>query len=134
MNLGAVMDDLGAALETIDGLRVLPYWASRITPPAAIVGFPDPYTFDATYRRGADRATFPLSILVANVDSRSSRDSISGYVDGSGPASVKAAIDAHQPTAYHTARVESVSFEVMTVAGIEYLASIFQVDIVASGD
>lgn len=54
MNLAAVMDELGAALGTIPGLRVFPYWADRITPPAAVVGWPDPLTYDATMRRGSD--------------------------------------------------------------------------------
>jgi hypothetical protein len=47
------MDDLGAALETIDGLRVFPYWADKIVPPAAIVGFPESLDFDETMGRGA---------------------------------------------------------------------------------
>ncbi|WP_146147531.1 hypothetical protein [Prauserella shujinwangii] len=133
MDIGNVMDDLGAALETISGLRVFPYWAERVTPPAASVGFPEPYNFDATYQRGSDTATFPVTLVVGKVDARTSRDELSQYANGSGASSVKAAIDNHTATAYDVATVSSASFEVVTIAGVEYLAAIFQIDVTGSG-
>jgi hypothetical protein len=133
VNLADVMDDLGAALDTIAGLKVFPYWADRISPPAAVIGWPDPLTYDATAGRGADRLTLPVMVLVGNVDSRTARDRVAGYADGSAAGSVKAAVEAHAATAYDSARVMTCEFGVITVAGTEYLAGTFNIDIIGSG-
>ena len=132
MNLGAVMDDLAAALGGIDDLRVYPYWVDRVTPPAAVVAWPDPLEYDATQRRGSDRFTVPVVVLSGRVDARSSRDRVAAYADGSGPRSVKAVVEAHTPTAYDTATVTRCEFGVHTVAGVEYLAATFDIDITGS--
>lgn len=133
MDLGAVMDDLGTALATIDGLRVFPYWADRITPPAAVIGWPEPITYDSTMVRGADQIELPLMVLVGKVDSRTSRDTVSAYADGSGARSVKTVIEAHSPTSYDSCRVTRCEFGVITVAAVEYLAATFYLDIIGSG-
>lgn len=133
MNLAEVMDDLGAALETIDGLRVFPYWAARITPPAAVVGWPDPLTYDTTQVRGSDRVELPIHVLVGQVDQRSARDVLAAYAAGSGPRSVKAAIEGHQAQAYDTVRVMRCEFSSIPVAAVEYLAATFIIDITGPG-
>lgn len=133
MDIASVMDDLGAALDAVDELRVYPYWAARVTPPSVTVGWPEPLTYDSTYRRGSDRATFPVTVLVGKVDARSSRDRLARYADGTGTHSVKAAIEAHAATAYDTAVVRSCSFEVITISGVEYLAGVFEVDVMGPG-
>lgn len=133
MLLSAVMDDLGDALATIPGLRVSPYWADRVTPPAAVIGWPDPLTYDATHRRGGDRAELPLIVLVGKVDARTARDALAAHLDGSGPASVKAVVEAHEPTAYDSARVTRAEVGVISVAGVEYLAATFYLDIIGTG-
>lgn len=133
MDLGSVMDDLGDALATIEGLRVFPYWADRVTAPAAIVGWPDPLTYDAAMTRGGDRVELPLMVLVGKVDARSSRDALSQYANGSGSSSVKAAIESHNAIAYHSARVTRCEFGVMSVAGTEYLAATFLIDLIGTG-
>lgn len=133
MNLAGVMDDLGSALETIEGLRVFPYWTDRLTPPAAIVGWPEPLTFDATFGRGSDRTEIPIYVAVGKVDARSARDTMARYADGSGTHSVKAAVEAFDATAYDSARVIRVEFDVLTVAAVDYLSATFFVDITGSG-
>lgn len=133
MNLGDVMDDLGEALATLDGLRVFPYWADRISPPAAVIGWPDPLTYDSTMARGADQTELPVMVMVGKVDTRTARDAVSRYANGSGPGSVKAAIESHSPTAYDSARVTRVEFGAITVAAVEYLAATFYVDIIGRG-
>jgi hypothetical protein len=133
MNLAAVMDDLAAALATIPDLRVFPYWADRVTPPAAVVAWPDPMTFDSTMRRGSDAATFPVLVMVGKVDARSARDQLAKYVDGTGEYSVKAAVESHTATAYDVATVATAEFGVISVAATEYLAATFHIDITGSG-
>ncbi|QJY51252.1 hypothetical protein [Pseudonocardia broussonetiae] len=127
------MDDLAAALDTIDDLRVFPYWADRISPPAAVVAWPDPLTYDSTMARGSDQAEIPVIVMVGKVDTRTARDTLAVYADGSGASSVKARIEAHTPTAYDSARVDRCEFGVITVAGVEYLAATFYIDIIGSG-
>lgn len=133
MDISAVMDDLGTALVTIDGLRVFPYWVSRIVPPAAVIGWPDPLTYDSTMMRGSDQVELPLMVMVGKVDTRTSRDAVAAYANGSGTRSVKAAIEAHTPTAYDSARVTRCEFGVITVADVEYLAATFYIDIIGRG-
>lgn len=133
MDLAAVMDDLGDALATIPGLRVFPYWADRVQPPAAVVGWPDPLTYDSTMARGADQVELPITVLVGKVDARSSRDLLARYADGSGEASVKAVVEAHTPSSYDSVRVTRAEFSVATVSGVEYLAATFYVDLTGSG-
>jgi hypothetical protein len=133
VDLGDVMDDLGAALGTITGLRVFPYWADKIVPPAAIVGFPESIDYDETMGRGADHLQLPVIVVVARRDGRSSRPRLTKYVAGTGTDSVKAAIEAYAATAYHSARVERVEFGTPTIAGVEHLAATFSVDVIGAG-
>lgn len=133
MDLAAVMDDLGAGLGAIPRLRVFPYWATSITPPAAVIGWPDPLDYDSTMARGADRLSLPLMVMVGAVDSRTSRDRVAAFANGTGEQSIKAALESHEPTAYDVCRVARCEFGVITVAGTEYLAATFTVDILAQG-
>lgn len=133
MNLADVMDDIGTALETITDLRVFPYWADRVTPPAAVVTWPDPLTFDQTMGRGSDRMTVPVIVMVGKVDARTSRDVAGAYADGSGTQSVKAAIEGFAATAYDTVRVERAEFGVITINGVELLSITFFVDVFGQG-
>lgn len=133
MNIGNVMDALGAAVDTIPGVRVFPYWADRITPPAAVVGWPDPINYDATYARGSDQMTIPMTIVVGRIDARSARDDLSRFLDGSGAASIKTVVDGHITTVWDSAQVQSATVTVVSVAGVEYLGAEFQIDIFGSG-
>lgn len=133
MNIGDIMDELGAAINTIADLRVLPYSSQRITPPAAIVGWPSPYTFDSAMARGADSMDFPINVVVGQVDSRSSRDRMSKYVDGSGPDSIKAALEGHTYTDCDSVRVTRVEFSVVKIAEVEYLSGLFTVNVIGRG-
>lgn len=133
MNLASVMDDVGSALGTIDGLRVFAFWADRVTPPWAIVELPEKVDYDATMGRGGDRLSLKVMVGVARTDARTGRDAIAVYADGSGASSAKAAIEAHAATAYDSARVQSADFGMVTVAAVEYLAATFTVDIIGRG-
>lgn len=133
MNIANVMDALGAAVDTIAGVRVFPYWADKVTPPAAVVGWPEPITYDSTFARGADRATFPITLVVGKVDARSARNDLSRFLNGSGATSVKTAIDGHVTTAWQSARVQSAEVAVITISVTDYLGAEFQVDVIGSG-
>jgi hypothetical protein len=133
MDLNDVMDEVAAQLDTISGLRCFAYPPDDVQPPAAIVSYPEAITFDETYGRGMDRMTMPVWLLVDRVVDRTSRARLAAYCAGSGASSVKAVLESGTYTAFHTVRVTGVEFESVTVAGTEYVAAIFDLDIAGAG-
>jgi hypothetical protein len=93
MNLADVMDAVGDRLDTIAGLRVFAYPPGSVTPPAAVVSYPEGIEFDATYGRGSDRMTLPVVVVVGKASDRAARDKLGAYCDGSGASSVKAVLE-----------------------------------------
>lgn len=130
MQIGAVMDEVAAALATIPTLkgRTFAYLPETAHPPAALVDFPG-VEHDVTFGRGADRLTLPVTLLVARVDSRSARDRLLAL-----QGQVKAAIEDRDPVAYHSARVTGAEFNhSYPLGGVEHMAVAFTVDIIGSG-
>lgn len=135
MNLAAVMDELAAELDTIADLRVYAFPADNVPVPAAIIGYPESITFDTTMGRGVDTIVIPIFVLVGRVTDRTSRGLLSVFVDGSGTKSIKAVLQAGKPwVAMSSVRVASVESSVVTVAGVDYLAAVFTVNVYGSGD
>lgn len=134
MNLANVMKAVAAQLATIADLNVYSFPPDKVEPPAAVVSYPDDYTFDATYGRGADKLTLPVVLVVGKVDQESTRDALGAYVDGSGARSIKAVVEAGVYTAFGTVRVAGVEFDVVTVAGVDLMAALFSFDIAGSGN
>lgn len=133
MNLADVMDEIGDALDGITGLRVYRWPAAEVTPPAAIVTYPDRVEFDGTFGRGMDRLTVPVVVVAGRASERAARDNLARFCDGSGALSVKAAVDGHEYTTAHTARTTQIEFDVFTMNGIDYVSAIFEIDVVGSG-
>ena len=129
---------LRAALSTIPGLRVPAWGITAIQAPAGIVALPDRLLFDQTYHGGAARGTdtfkdVPIVVLVGAPTERSSILAVAKYVAGSGPQSVKAALEGYAYTACDFVHVEFAEFDVPKYAGIDYLAATFHTDIVGNG-
>lgn len=133
MDLAAVMDDLGLALGKIQGLRVYPYSVARVSPPAAVVLWPERIEYDAAMTRGADRVTLPVIVLIGRVDERSARDKLAPLLAGAGPESVKAAVEGHEASSYDSARVISAAPDSFTSADHTYLGATFNIDIIGKG-
>jgi hypothetical protein len=133
MDLADVMDEVGDLLDTVTGLRVYRYPPDNVQPPAAVVSYPEEYTYDATYGRGMDRLTLPVVVLVGRVSDRTSRDRLGAYVDGSGSSSVKAVLEAGTYTDFDTLRVVGVEFDVVSVAGVDHVAATLSLDIAGQG-
>lgn len=134
MDLAAVMDQIGDRLDTIPNLRVFRYPPGKVTPPAAIVSFPDGYTFDATYGRGSDTMKIPLIVVVGKPTDERARDRLAEYVNGSGARSFKAVLEAAPVyPAFDAVRVEGWEFDVVTIAGIDYMAGLATLDIAGPG-
>lgn len=135
MNLGDVMQAVADRIDTIADLRVHAYPPDAVQPPTAIVTYPDTYTYDATYGRGMDRISdLPVVLLVGKVSDRASRDTITKYVNGSGAASIKAVVESGTYTAFDTVRVTGVTFDIISIAAVEYLGATFTLDIAGQGE
>lgn len=131
MNVSGIMDGLGVRLATITGLRVFDFIPDSASPPAAMVALPEIF-YDLTMARNADRATFPVHVVVGKASDRNARDRLAAYVAGTGASSVKAAIEA-APTLGGVAdslRVTEARVSIMTFGAQEFLAATFDVDVV----
>lgn len=135
MQLADVMDAVADRLKTITGppLRTFAYPPGKLTPPGAVVTYPDNYTFDATYGRGMDRLSLPVVIVVGKVSDRSARDQLAEYCAGAGPRSIKAVLESGIYTAFDTIRVEDIDFDVATIGGTDYISAVFTLDIAGPG-
>lgn len=133
MNLSLVMDEIADQIRTIDGLQVIAFPARSVIPPAAIIDFPDSYTFDATHGRGADVLTIPVFVIAGKVWDERTRDTLSGFVDGSGDDSIKAVIEGGTYSAFDTADVTEVEFTEIVLAGNSYFGAKFTVQIAGPG-
>lgn len=133
MNLADVMSQIASRLDTIDGLRVFAYPPDSLQPPAAVVSYPESISFDSTYARGMDRMTLPVVAVVGRVPDRNTATAIAAYANGSGSSSFKYVLETGAYSAFHTVTVTSVEFDVVTIAGTDYMAALFDLDIVGSG-
>lgn len=129
INVSTAMDTIGTALAGITTLNVLDYIPDSVTPPAAVVGYPEELEYDNTMKRGTDRATFTVTVVVGQAHDQSTRDLLSGYMrgDGSTSTSVKVALDAIG-SAVRVMRARTVP---MLYAGQQMVGAVFDVDYVA---
>lgn len=132
MDLDAVMQEVAAVLDTIDGLRVYGYAADAVAPPAAVVGYPT-VTYDETMRRGMDRYSLPVWLLVGKVSDRASRPGIAPYVAGDGDRSVKRVLEAGIYQSLDSLRVQDAEPDELVEGGVAYLAYRFTIDIAGTG-
>ena len=136
MNLGAVMDELAAQIGTIAGLTAFGYPPDTVTPPAAIVTYPDEVVFDATYGRGMDTIALPVVVVVGRASDRASRGRLSRYLDGSGSHSIKATLEADglEWASFDTVRVMSADeIDIYQIGGVDLLSATLRLDIAGTG-
>lgn len=133
MNLAEVMDELATAIDTINGLRVFAYPTDTASPPAAMVWYPEAIEYDVALARGGDRLQVPIWVVVGGSDVRSARNELVAYASGSGDSSVKAAIEAHEATAYDSARVIRAEYTPGVLGGVSYIGMTFYVDVIGTG-
>lgn len=136
MKINDVMDEIATRMRTIPTLagRTYAWPPGTITPPAAIVPYPGPGTYDLSYQRGADRTEGSVLVLLGRPTERSTRDALTGYVDGSGAESVKEALDGDGDyTSCDSVTVTGWDTDVVTIGSTDYLAAVFELDIVGRG-
>lgn len=129
-----VANELTTRLRTISGLRVFGYPPATVTPPAAIVSYPERIDFDQTYGRGMDRIpSWPILVVVGKATDRTARDRIYDYAAATGSLSIKAVLEGGTYTSFDDVHVVSCEFDVVGIAGIDYISALFTVDIAGRG-
>lgn len=128
----ATMSALATAVDAIAGLRVFEYPPDAISPPAAVVAWPETVEYDVTAGRGSDRLAIPVQVMVGRVSDRASSAAVCAYLAGTGAASVKAAIesDVTLGAVVDTVRVQEAEVVVVTIGGTDYVAAIFTVEVI----
>ncbi len=133
MDLALVMQQVSDRLDTIDGLRCFAYPTGTLSPPGAIVSYPDKIVFDDTYGRGMDRMDLPVVLVVGKPAERTTRDRLAIYCKGSGASSVKAVLESGVYTAFDTLRVVDIDFDTVNISGVDHMAALFTLDIAGQG-
>lgn len=133
MIVGDVMDQIGARLETIEDLRVLPYEADSIEVPCALVSLPTNGNYLGAYQNGMTTISLIVTVLVSMANDRIRRDEITPYADDTGARSVKTVLNTGGYTACDVATVETYMFMTVEIEKIEYLAVVFTVTVEGKG-
>lgn len=133
MDLGAIIDGLGVRLATIDDVNVIDYMPDDVPVPAAVVDWPTTVEYDSTMDRGSHRIEVEVHVLISLADAESARDALVSYMSLSDEKSVKVAIEGDQTLggSAMTLRVMDAKAEVWTLAGVDYLAATFTIEIYA---
>jgi hypothetical protein len=134
MNPAVIMQEIADRLDGIAGLRVFAHPPKTVTAPAAIVSYPQAVAYDQTYGRGMTRVNgLQVWLVVGKATERSARDDLGDYVAEAGPRSVKVALEAAGADSWDDLHVESVEFDVVTIASIDYMAAGFTINLACQG-
>jgi hypothetical protein len=92
IKISKVRDALGENLSSITGIRIYDKIPDVVVPPCAIVGQLD-FTFDIDNARGLDQASVDIFVLVQRISERAGQDKLDELLAGTGPKSIKTAIE-----------------------------------------
>jgi hypothetical protein len=134
MNLQRVMEEIAEKLKMFTGMNVFDYPVDTVIPPAGILSYPERIAYDETYGRGEDMFfNLPVFMVTDRADSKSARNQISEWTDPTGLKSVKTFLDRETYNSCDSVSVPNATFDVMTVAGIDYLVAIFELNVSGEG-
>lgn len=92
IQISKVRDALGRNIETISGIRIYDTIPDVVVPPCAVVGQLD-FTFDVNNARGLDSASVDVYVIVQRISERAGQDKLDELLAGTGPKSIKTAIE-----------------------------------------
>lgn len=127
------MAEIGDRCDTIHPLRVHPYEADEISPPAVLVSLPGLISYQTTYGPGFMSVTVEVTVLVSRVDDRIRLEEIAPYGDSVGEKSIRYALETGTYTAFDSLTVLNARYQIVEIAGDSYLACIFTVEVIGSG-
>jgi len=123
------MDAIAAAIPDAATERKYAWPQDTVSPPCAVVGYPEDIDFDLTYGRGADTATFPVWFIVGKVVERAARNKLSEVIAGAN--GIKDALDGNLGGVVQTLRVTRCRPVTLTIGGISLLAAEFSAEVIA---
>lgn len=126
------MDELGQALELVDGLHVAVV-GEKPVPPAAYISYPESITYDATYGRGTDVMDLQAVVIVGQTKAKNTRRLLAAYCDGNDTGSLKTQLEAFDYQTCDSVTVPSVDFDVIRLGALDYMAALFAIHVVGSG-
>lgn len=137
MDLFAVATQVALALAIpTPKLRVYPYGTKSVEAPAALFTLPDSIDYHQAYGTGASKITdAAVLVLVRDHARREAFKTLAAYCKATGVTSVKAALEGYAPAgaAWDALTVTSVDFDVISMAGADYLAALFHLDLFGTG-
>lgn len=136
MNLSDVAAEIENRLKRITDLRTAAYHPEKINAPHAWPDLPELISYDITSNRGMDNWLMPVIVAVGLVSARASHEQLQKYIDGTGPRSIKQAIDSTPADPYASCsvvRVESCTPMIFVNNGVSYLAGEFATYVAGQG-
>jgi hypothetical protein len=132
--LTQIRSDMADRIALITSLNCYDRIPEQIAEPAAVVGMPDPLTYNLTYGPTAGTYQIPVRLYVARVDAENAQAILDAYIAPTGSTSIKQALEAGTVSAcWHSITVVSVGeFGSYTVGDIAYLGCQFQTEVIAS--
>lgn len=134
MNLKDVMEEIAEKLRTFLGVTAYSYPTDTVVPPAAILSFPDRIAYDVTYRQGeAFFWNLPLYMVTNRVDGKTARNVLSEWADVNGNKSIQQYLSNTRYSTCGSVQVVNATFDVVTIAGIDYMAVVFELNVSGEG-
>ncbi len=131
MSLLTLRQGIATNLATISGLRTSWFVPDNPSPPIAIV-VPDRVDYDVSMARGSDTFTFQVLVIAGRIAERSAQSTLDAYLDSTGSASIKAAIESDKTLAgaAHSCRVTGWSgYGPLAIGDAQYLTVNFSVTV-----
>ncbi len=134
MILKDVMEEIANKLQLFAGISSFAYPADSIKGPAAVLGFPERIEYDVTYNTGeCSFWNLPVYMLTDRTDPKSARDSLSAWCGSKGSQSVAQFLSNERYTTCDQVQVVNAALDVVSIAGIEYFAAIFECNVTGEG-
>jgi hypothetical protein len=134
MNLQLVMEEIADKLRAFTGLNVFDYPVDTVTPPAGILSYPDSINYDESYQSGEmTYSNLPVYMVTDRADSKSARNQVSTWTDPHSAESVKAYLDRENYNHCEDVQVVKATFDVMSIAGVDYLVAVFSLEVSGEG-
>lgn len=127
------MDEIGDCVDQVPGLRVYRWPPGKVSTPAAVVSYPTEANYQVTYGRGVNTLSIPLVLALGKPIDRSTRDAMSVYLSGSGPAAIAALLDAWDWQSCSDVTAKGAVVDVVRIGAIDYLSALFTLDVIGQG-
>ena len=132
MNLSVVRESMRDALGGIRGLSVSIFQTPQVLPPHAVIRLSSG-SYDRTMGRGLDELAATVIVYVSRAMDDTALEQLDQFITGTGPKSIKAAIESATGVGISFFRVSEFEVGVASVGDQEFLAATFDVQILLTG-